>query len=454
MKGSHLIRHGRFIMITSTATLKPVPFDRGRHPLDYSIGFYRDVKKTLDRLYARNGPVVRIGYEPFAIVQLFGPDANQLVYQNRDQVFSSEHGWSWIIDHVFPGSVMAMDGEEHRYQRRIMNHAFKKPNLVRYLDHMNPHIAQGLRRWRAQTHFLFYPNIKQLTLDLGASVFMGADLGPQKKTINRAFNRAVQGSIAPIRKAIPLTAYWWGMRGRETLVTLFSSMLEQKRQQDTPDFFSQFCHAVSESGERFSDQEIIDHMAFLMMAAHDTTTSTLSTLIYALAKHPQWQERIRAEARAFNKPMLDFEDLAQATAIELCMKESLRMYPPLPTMPRMTTQAVAFEGYRIPANTMVAVSPVHTHYMKEIWHEPDQFDPERFAAPREEHKRHAFAWVPFGGGAHMCIGQHFADLQVKAIIHQLVLNFRWTVPRDYVVPYQLVPIAKPKDNLPIELERI
>lgn len=441
-------------MTSSTATLKSVPYDRGRHPLDYTLGFYRDVKGTLDRLYQRNGPVVRIGFAPFDTVQLFGPNANQLVYQNRDQVFSSKLGWSWIIDHVFPGSVMALDGDEHRFQRRIMNLAFKKPNLVRYLDHMNPHIAHGLAQWKPQHHFLFYPHIKQLTLDLGTSVFMGAELGRRKHAINRAFMRAVQGSIAPVRKAIPLTSYWWGVRGRKELVKLFSSMLEQKRRQDTPDFFSQFCHSVTESGERFSDQEIVDHMAFLMMAAHDTTTSTLSTLIYALAKNPQWQEKIRAEAHAFNKPMLDFDDLARATTTELCMKESLRMYPPLPTMPRMTTQEVEFEGYRIPARTMVSVSPVHTHYMKEIWSNPEQFDPLRFAPPREEHKRHQFAWVPFGGGAHMCIGQHFADLQVKAIIHQLVLKFRWTVPWDYVVPYQLVPIAKPKDNLPIQLERV
>lgn len=439
--------------ISSTAALKPVPFDRGRHPLDYTIGFYRDIKGTLQTLNERNGSVVKVGFDPFASVQLFGPDANQLVFQNKDHVFSSRLGWSWIIDHVFPGSVMAMDGDEHRFQRRIMNLAFKKPNLVRYLDHMNPFIARGLDSWRPNPHFHFYPHIKQLTLDLGTSVFMGAELGPQKDKINRAFMRAVEGSIAPIRKAIPFTSYWWGVRGRKALVALFNSMIEQKRQQDTPDFFSQFCHSVTESGERFSDQEIVDHMAFLMMAAHDTTTSTLSTMIYALAKFPHWQEKLRREAQSFNKPALSFDDLAHATVSELCMKESLRMYPPLPTMPRMTTQDVEFDGYRIPANTLISVSPVHTHYMKAIWTDPETFDPLRFAPPREEHKKHPFAWVPFGGGAHMCIGQHFAELQIKAILHQLVLRYRWTVPWDYVVPYQLIPIAKPKDRLPICLER-
>lgn len=438
----------------TTTPIKTIPHDRGRYPLEYPIGFYRDVKTTMQTLYRRNGPVVEIGLPPLQMVHLLGPDANQLVFQNKDQVFSSRLGWSWVIDHVFPGSVMAMDGDEHRFQRRIMNLAFKKPNLVRYLDHMNPFIAAGLDQWQPHRHFLFYPHIKQLTLDLGCSVFMGADLGARKKQVNRAFMHAVEGSIAPIRMAIPFTGYWRGVRGRKVLVELFRSMLPQKRLQDTPDFFSQFCHSVSDSGERFTDDEIIDHMAFLMMAAHDTTTSTLSTLIYALAKNPRWQERVRQEAWDFHKDMLAFDDLANATVTELCMKEALRMYPPLPSMPRTTTREVEFNGYRIPANTLVSVSPVHTHYMPEIWTDPDTFDPLRFAPPREEHKQHPFAWVPFGGGAHMCIGQHFADLQVKAILHQLVLRFRWSVPHDYQIPYQLVPIARPKDNLPIRLERI
>jgi cytochrome P450 len=92
--------------------------------------------------------------------------------------------------------------------------------------------------------------------------------------------------------------------------------------------------------------------------------------------------------------------------------------------------------------------------MDSLWSNPHHFDPERFSQARQEDKSHAFAWAPFGGGAHLCIGQHFATLQVKAILHQLLLRYRWSVPIDYVMPYQLVPIAKPRDGLPITLARI
>ena len=91
--------------------------------------------------------------------------------------------------------------------------------------------------------------------------------------------------------------------------------------------------------------------------------------------------------------------------------------------------------------------------MPSLWSDPYRFDPERFSPARQEDRRHAFAWTPFGGGAHMCIGQHFASLQVKAIMHRLLLSYRWSTSPGYTMPVQWVPIAKPGDGLPVTLQR-
>lgn len=440
--------------MVAMADMSPIPRDNGPYPFAYLMGFYSDVGGLIREIYRRNGPVMQAGYGPMRMVGMFGPEANQFVLQNRDDIFSSRQGWGWVIDHVFPGAIMTMDGEHHRYQRKLMNLAFKKPALVNYLAQMNPRIADGLGGWPAGGRMQVFPAVKQLTLDLATSIFMGIELGPQATRINQAFVDTVEASITPLRLNIPGTPYWRGQRGRATLVEMFSGLLPQKRAVETPDFFSAFCHATGESGERYTDQEIIDHMAFLMMAAHDTTTSTLTTMFYALGREPAWQERLREQSRALDKPYLDFEDLEKLDALGWAMKEALRRYPPLPVMPRFATQAFEFRQYRIPANTLVGIAPVHTHHMEEIWSNPYLFDPERFAPGREEHKAHHFAWVPFGGGPHMCIGQHFAELQVKAIMHQVLLRYRWSVPRGYRMPYQLVPIAKPRDGLPLTLARI
>ena len=133
------------------------------------------------------------------------------------------------------------------------------------------------------------------------------------------------------------------------------------------------------------------------------------------------------------------------------MREALRMYPPLPSMPRRAMRDTEFKGYEIRKHTLVGITPIHTHYMKTLWSHPDYFDPLRFSPAREEHKNHAFSWIPFGGGAHMCIGQHFAFMQVKCILNQLLKLYWWDVEPGYDMPYQLVPIAKPKDGLPINL---
>ena len=195
-------------------------------------------------------------------------------------------------------------------------------------------------------------------------------------------------------------------------------------------------------------------MIFLMMAAHDTTTSTLTTMLYCLARNPGWQDKLREDAQALPDAQLRHADLAGCERTEWVMKESLRMYPPLTSIPRKAARDCEFGGFQIPRGTPVGISPIHTHHMPSLWTRPDDFDPERFSPARAEHRQHAYAYLPFGGGAHLCIGQHFADMEVKSVMHQLLRRFKFSVPEGYRMPYQLVPIAKPRDGLPITLQAL
>jgi cytochrome P450 len=446
-------------MDTSTAAYKEIPTQPGSAIFLAITTMRNDMVGYLQRMEKIHGPVWRtpMGLGG-AMISMLGPDALEFVLKNRDSAFSSARGWFPFIGRVFPGAIMAMDGDEHRYQRRIMQVAFRKSALRAYLDQMGPAIELGISAWlkpgeQSATRQM-YPLLKQLTLDLAASVFMGVELGREAKVLNRAFVATVAASLAFFRAAIPGLKMWRGVRGRQVLVNRFRSLMPEKRAKHTDDFFSEFCHAQSEQGERFTDQEIIDHMIFLMMAAHDTTSSSLTTMMYLLALHPEWQERLRAAAQAVGKTALEHDDLEQLEELTWVMREALRLTPPLTSMPRMCVKDTEFQGYSIPAGSMVGIYPMHVHYMTSLWSNPESFDPERFGPARQEDRRHAFAWVPFGGGAHVCIGQHFATLQVKAIMHQLLLRYRWRIQPGYTMPYQLVPIAKPRDGLPVTLERI
>jgi cytochrome P450 len=174
-------------------------------------------------------------------------------------------------------------------------------------------------------------------------------------------------------------------------------------------------------------------------------------MMYCLARHPQWQDRVRAESIALGDDALGFDDQGRLEALGLVTQEVLRRYPPLSSIPRTAVRDCEFDGYRIPAGTLVSVFPIHTHHMEEWWSDPFAFDPDRFAPGREEHKRHSHLYAPFGGGVHVCLGRRFAEMQIAAIMHQLVRRVRWKVPRGYEMPVQEAPISKPRDGLPLEL---
>jgi cytochrome P450 len=231
-------------------------------------------------------------------------------------------------------------------------------------------------------------------------------------------------------------------------------MLAKKRGDPGADIFSRLCRARTEEGDVLADAEVLDHMIFLMMAAHDTTTSTLTSLAYELARRPEWQERVRDESRALGPEPPGFDDLERLESLTWAVHETLRRYPPLPVIPRVCTEAFEWGGYEIPARSMVVVSPIHTHHMSEWWDDPYRWDPERFGPARREQDRHTHHWVPFGGGPHLCLGRRFAEMQVRMVMHQLLARYRWSVPAGYVMPIQQAPISKPLDGLPATFTRL
>jgi cytochrome P450 len=430
-----------------------IPVDGGWPIVGRMFEARRDVLAFLRGLESRHGSAVWTKGFFLRVLCLMGPDAAELVFKNKDEAFSSKRGWSMFIDHVFPGAIMSMDGMQHRVQRRIMQAAFTKRALRDYVERMSPRIGERIAQWNPG-EMRVHPALKQLTLDVATSTFMGIGPGDDADRINQAFRDAVAASIAAVRLNVWPTPYWRGKRGRRYLVERFEALLPDKKKDALPDLFSQMCHAESEEGERFKNEEIVDHMIFVMMAAHDTSTSVLTTMSYLLAKHPQWQDRLREHSMSLDDDNLDYDALNTLDDMGWVMNEALRIYPPLAVIPRMAVKPVQFGEYVIPANSLVGLSPIFTHHMPTLWNDPERFDPERFSPTREEHKRHRFAFTPFGGGPHVCIGQHFAALEIKLVMHQLLRRYRWSVPADYELPYELLPIAKPGDGLPMSIEKL
>ncbi|WP_046302366.1 cytochrome P450, partial [Mycobacterium sp. UM_Kg27] len=155
--------------------------------------------------------------------------------------------------------------------------------------------------------------------------------------------------------------------------------------------------------------------------------------------------------RSFGDDSPDIDELEQMTVLDLILKEALRLLAPVPLVMRKTVRDVAIDGYHIPRETLCAITPAVNHFDRRIWSDPDRFDPSRFDEPRREDQQHRFAWVPFGGGAHKCIGMQFGTLEVKAILHQMLRTYTWTVPNDYHVRWDNTSLPIPVDGLPVTL---
>ncbi len=403
------------------------------------------------KMIAKYGPVYRSHSFGGRFIALSGPDANELVLFDRDKVFSSEQGWGPMLNLLFPRGLMLMDFEKHRADRKVLSVAFKPEPMQIYCDALNEGISARMKDWTG-TSFEFYPAIKQLTLDLAASSFLGIPWGPDAEKINKAFVDMVQASIGVIRIPLPGTAMGRGVAGRKYLLDYFGKEVPKRRSGDAQDMFSQICRAKQEDGTLLSDDEIIDHMNFLMMAAHDTITSSATSMIMLLAKNPQWQDKLRDEMNSLgvNGEELPYDRLNDLVLTDYAFKESLRMIPPVPSIPRRAVKPFSFGGYDLPAGTYVGVNPAYTHQMAEYWPEPEKFDPLRFE-PEQVRARHKYAWVPFGGGAHMCLGLHFAYMQIKLLMWHMLKNHKIETPAGSGDQWQAWPIPKPRDGLPVRM---
>ena len=134
--------------------------------------------------------------------------------------------------------------------------------------------------------------------------------------------------------------------------------------------------------------------------------------------------------------------------------EALRLHPSVIVMNRRTVAECELGGFRLPPNTVVTLSPIFNHLMEDWWNEPLRFDPDRLAPPRLEQRRHSQSFVPFGGGAHACIGMSFALMQTKSFLFQMLTRFRFRLPEGYQVKFMTVPLPRPHDGLPLILEAI
>jgi cytochrome P450 len=436
--------------------LKPVVGDAGLPIVGHMIESFRGGPEYALRVYRKFGPVSYSYSTALQSVIALGPDATQAVFSNRNKDYSQK-GWHPVIGPFFNRGLMLLDFDEHMFHRRIMQEAFTRTRLTGYVEHID-RVASDVvaNQWVADdARFLFHPATKELTLDIASMVFMGHEPGTDHNLVtkvNQAFTTTTRAGGAIIRTGVPPFKWWRGLQARKVLEDYFAARVKERRSAEGTDMLTVLCHTSDEDGNSFSDDDIVNHIIFVMMAAHDTSTSTLTTMAYHLAANPEWQERVRDESARLGDGPLDIEALEKLETLDLVMNECLRLVTPLHLNVRQTVRDTDLLGYYLPAETMVVTWPSMNHRLPELWTDPDKFDPDRFAEPRSEHKKHRYAFAPFGGGAHKCIGMMFGQLEVKTVMHRLLRRYRLELPHPGYRPhYDYAGMPIPMDGMPIVL---
>ena len=435
--------------------LAHIPGDFGLPIVGQTFSLVKDFDGTIEKQLAKYGDVCKFQLSGFKGVLVMGHEAYQHILLDKDKNFSAEMGYAQSLGRFYKGALLLRDFEEHRFQRRMMQTAFKNDAMRGYMSDMAPLFDEAIGRWGSDPDFYFTPNIKQNLLDVAAKIFVGmGELNEDAQKLNTAFLHIAEGMMGIITKEWPFTRHRKGKRAERYLNEFFGSLIEERRAGDGQDTFSHFARELNENGEYFSDEDIIRHMTFLLFAAHDTTTSALSHIMYYLAKDPALQQRLREEVSAIGKSALEYDDLDQLSNCDATIKEALRLHPSVQLQQRRTIRECELGGYRIPADTILFLAQSVHQRSDKTWTNPQEFDIDRWMSPRNEHKNHSFAFVGFGGGAHKCIGMHFALMNSKMFLHQFLTQYEFKLSPKANHKFTAVPLPNPADGLPLILKRL
>lgn len=221
------------------------------------------------------------------------------------------------------------------------------------------------------------------------------------------------------------------------------------------DFLDILISARDDEGEGLTDVEIRNEVDTFMFAGHDTTGSSLTWILYALAKSPQHQRKVQEELDEIfqekDNDVIEWEDLPKLKYLTMCIKESLRKYPPATDVSRVLEKDVEVDGRIIKAGTQVDVEIYSIHHHPDFWEKPQEFDPDRFL-PENTAKRHPFAYAPFSAGPRNCIGQNFALNEEKVILAQILRYFDAELDPDHEVNFGLESTLKSSTDVKLKLK--
>jgi cytochrome P450 len=425
--------------------------------------FRRNPLKFLTNVARDYGDLAMFRLGPFRACLVNHPDLIRDVLVTHRQSFPKLERHCRTIRGFSGNSLFVSEGEHWLRQRRLLQPAFHSGRFDGYAQATVEHAQRMLRGWSASAEFDLVPAMQQLALvSIGQALF-SVDLSDRAELYGRVLRVHSETLRDEFRSAfvlpdwLPTAAKRRKRWARRHLHDLVCRMIRERRAtgRDHGDMLSILLSAVDEEGvgDRMTDQQAQGEATIMLVAGQDDITAALSWCWCLLARHPAVETRFREEldrVLAGRAPV--YADVARLPFTEMIVKETLRMYPPTWSLvPRSLTGDVELGGYVIPKGTWVFISPYATHHDPRFYSDPERFDPDRFS-PARQLATSQFAYIPFGGGPRMCIGNHLTFTLLAVALATMAQQFRITLCDD---PATIVPdpslALRPRNGLRVRL---
>jgi cytochrome P450 len=440
-----------------------IPTVRGQRLLGSLPEMRRDQIGLLKRIPLEYGDIARLRIGLIPATVLSGADLCHEVLTEKPEAFIKGFGLSMFARPLLGDGLLTSEGDVHKKNRRLVAPAFVHSRIAGYASIIAECVEAHVTRLAKLSEADLSVEMMRLTLDVVARTLFGAELGTDLDAIGAAFTDMLEHvnaeilSVVPMPPVVPTPANRRLLGIVRELDEIVYRIIRERRRSgtDANDLLSLLLAARDpEDGSAFTDEEIRDEVMTILIAGHETTANGLAWTFSLLHEHPGVRQRLEAESDAVlggRRPTL--QDLAELPVAARVFKESLRLFPPAYLVSRRAVRDVTIGGHEIRKGALVIVNIVGMHHRADYFPEPGSFLPDRFDPAAERViPRHAF--LPFGAGPRVCIGNHFALMEGQMALAQLAgrLRFERRNPGAPLVGEPLLTL-RPRGGVPVKIRR-
>jgi cytochrome P450 len=423
--------------------------------------FVRDQLAFLSMLERDYGPVTYVRFGLSHLTVLNDPLIIEDVLIGKYKDCIKDFATRELVPLVGYG-LLTSEGEDWRRNRKLASPPLQPKRIASYAQTMVHCAERELAGFRDDEVRDVHVDMMRLTLDIVGRTLLGTDARGEAERIGEIMEAGIaymdkqlnswQGVLP---KSVPTLARARFARAVAELDEIVHRIVARARAQGegAEYLLARLASARDDQGESMTDAQLRDEAVTMLLAGHETTALTLSYLVYLLSEHPEVAARLRAEidGELRGRPP-QMEDLPKLRYLDAVVRETLRLYPPAFAMARAVVRSFEVGGYTVRAGEQVAMSQYAIHRSAKLYAEPDRFEPERWLDGSTDDLPR-FAYFPFGGGPRVCIGNHFALMELALITSVIVQRVELTVVPGFQLELAPVVTLRPKHGVRVLVRR-